>query len=119
MDNQLASNIGSLIKRTIPMHFDSGEELTLLASQQNYWSIILIYKVIVHKPGMSSYNIFCKIPKGNRGISTIDAILKDDFSSSKEMAEIEFSSLNYLHNIFRHQKYLRSYLLLSNLTNLD
>ncbi len=100
MENQLTTNIGSLIKRTIPMHFDCGEEIELITSKQNYWSIILIYKVNVNKPGMSSYNIFCKIPKSNWGISTIDAILTDDFSSSKEMAEIEFSSLRYLYEKF-------------------
>ena len=100
LENQFAQEIGSAITREIARRSGGRGDARLIAYDRDYWSVILMYEITMEHSDNGVYKIYCKIPKSNWNISTVDAILTDDFESSKEMAEAEFSSLEYLHADF-------------------
>ena len=96
LENQFTREIGSAITREISRRSGNSGFARLTAYDRDYWSVILVYEITGEHSDMNAYKIYCKIPKANWNISTVDEILRGDYESSKEMAETEFHSLNCL-----------------------
>ncbi len=100
LENRFAREIGSAVALEINRRFGTPGCASLIAFDRDYWSVILVFMITREHSDENACKIYCKIPKANWKISTVDGILREDYEASKEMAEAEFHSLSCLHADF-------------------
>lgn len=99
-EKRFTDDIGAAIAEELHPGSGGRDSARLVRCDRDYWSVILVYEITGEEPEGNDCRIYCKIPKANWHITTVSGILTDDFESSKQMAESEFSSLNHLHADF-------------------
>jgi len=99
-EKKLEKEIRDCINQNMFKYFGIYGDLSLIKIDRDYWSIILIYQIKAKKNNYDTHYIYCKIPKSDWRVTTVDGILKYNYENSKKMAEIELNSLQYLYKIF-------------------
>lgn len=99
-EKRLESEICGVISRNVKKYFGFQGKAFLTKVDRDYWSVIFVYKVVSVDLGAESRLIFCKIPKFDWSVTTVDAVIKSDFDSSRKMARTEFANLQYLREGF-------------------
>jgi len=99
-EKQIEKRLRSHISQNLFRYFHTDGDLLLTKADRDYWSIILVYKFKPLKENCNVHYLYCKIPKSDWNITSIDKILVYNYKQSRQMALVEFNNLRYLYNIF-------------------